>query len=716
MKKLLLLGFLFSATVCKSYAQQGTELMQVTDMTRIKQISGLTLSHDGKKVAFTVNAIIPDKKNPKDFTYQTQVWIASTDHSLAPRMVTDSTASQPAWSADDKWLALVSPVKGKGQLFVVDANGGKPIQITNSKYGISSPQWAPKGKQILFSSTLTLNELLKDSVLNANKQAPTWAAEKPGFDRYPAPGNVQPDPNGNTNAIRSYLAQDEADRKVVKVFNKLNFEGEASTDPDYKFTHYFITEPVAGSKSKPVTSGFYSYSNAQFMPDAQSILLTASLDSVTNPDRVMQSSIYNISLKDGSRRTVLSQTGISLTNSAISPSGRYMVYTAGKGLEINIPDIYIYDLQRPGKGMSIVLDRNASNFTWSPDGKYLYFTAQSNGGAPVYRVSLTNPKPEPLADFNAGLSGLDVGKKLIAYVKTEVANPYEVYISDLANKQPKRLTSFNTDWVKTKKISFPEKKYYTNSKGMRVEYWIMKPANFDATKKYPVMLQIHGGPTAMWGPGEASMWHEYQYFCAQGYVVVYSNPRGSGGYGVNFLKGNYQDWGTGPSEDVLAALDGALTQPWADQNKTVVTGGSYAGYLTAWLVGHTSRFTAASAQRGVYDLTTFFGEGNAWRLVPIYFGGYPWDEQIKPILARESPFTYVDKIKTPLLILHGETDLRTGIVQGEMMYKALKVLNRPVEYVQHPGATHELTRSGNVKQRIDQMLRIQEFFGRYLKD
>jgi dipeptidyl aminopeptidase/acylaminoacyl peptidase len=323
-------------------------------------------------------------------------------------------------------------------------------------------------------------------------------------------------------------------------------------------------------------------------------------------------------------------------------------------------------------------------------------------------------KPVKLSTYDAGLSSLDVGSKQLIYIKTEVADPFELYVSDLNNKQAKRLTSFNTEWLKDKKLSMPEKKYYTNSKGMKVEYWVMKPTNFSPDKKYPVMLQIHGGPTAMWGPGEASMWHEFQYFCAQGYGVVYSNPRGSGGYGIDFLKANYQDWGTGPSEDVLAALDGTLAEGWGDRDKTVATGGSYAGYLTGWLVSHTNRFAAVSSQRGVYDLNTFFGEGNAWILVPMYFGGYPWDDSIKPILARESPFTYVNQITTPYLMLHGETDLRTGIVQGEMMYKALKVLNRPVEYVQHPGGTHELVRSGNVRQRIDQMLRIYEFFERYI--
>jgi len=230
------------------------------------------------------------------------------------------------------------------------------------------------------------------------------------------------------------------------------------------------------------------------------------------------------------------------------------------------------------------------------------------------------------------------------------------------------------------------------------------------------VLEIHGGPTAMWGPGENSMWHEFQFWCSKGYGVVYANPRGSGGYGQEFLKANVKDWGNGPMQDVLTALTKATAaSPWADTSKMVVTGGSYAGYLIAYIISHDNRFKAACSQRGVYDLRTFFGQGNAWRLVPNYFGGYPWEKTVLPILERESPITYVQNITTPYIMFHGENDLRTGVIQGEQMFKSLKVLGRPVEYVRHPGATHEITRSGNNRQRIDQMLRTWEFFERWLK-
>jgi dipeptidyl aminopeptidase/acylaminoacyl peptidase len=242
----------------------------------------------------------------------------------------------------------------------------------------------------------------------------------------------------------------------------------------------------------------------------------------------------------------------------------------------------------------------------------------------------------------------------------------------------------------------------------------MKPTAFDSAKKYPLLVQIHGGPSAMWGPGEESMWFEFQFFTAKGYAIVFSNPRGSGGYGREFQRANFKDWGTGPAADVLAAADAAAKQSFVDPAKQVITGGSYGGYLTAWILAHDDRFKAAVAQRGVYDLITFFGEGNAWFLVPLYFGGFPWEREVREVLESESPLTYVEQIKTPLLIQHGDVDFRTGVIQSQMLYKSLKALGRPVEYARYLRATHEMSRSGEPKQRLDSLVRYEEFFRRYV--
>jgi len=683
-------------------------------MTKIVQLGTSSFSHNGKWIAFVTKSVVPNDDKKNEYVYHTQIWIAPSDGSEAPRALTALTTngSQPAWSADDKQIAFVRSIKDNSQIFLLSLTGGEPVQLTKDPHGASSPQWSPDGSKLLYSVGLSYSEMLKDSVLNPGKAVPNWPLELPGLKTNLPQSKAKQNPDGSMDEIRSYLTQNEADHKV-KVFNKQNFEGEASTEPEFDFNHYFIIDAKPGSKSIALTHGFNSYANAVFTPDGKTIILTRTTDTLLNPDRALESSIYTMPVTGGSLAPLISESGSSLDNGKISPDGKYLVYQSSKPMQISAQWLFLYDMQS-GKKMNIPFDRSITSTAWSQDSKTLYFTAQSNGGAPIYKVSVTNPKVEMMGTYDEGLGNLSVSKTQLAYIKTEVASPYELYVSDLNNKNEKRLSSFNIDWLKDKKLSIPEKKYYTNSKGLKVEYWVMKPTNFNPNKKYPVMLQIHGGPTAMWGPGEATMWHEFQYFCGKGYGVVYSNPRGSGGYGIDFVKANYKDWGDGPQEDVLAALDGALAEGWGDSRQTVATGGSYAGYLTGWLAGHTKRFAAISSQRGVYDLATFFGEANAWQLVPVYFGGYPWEPETKALLTKESPFTYVNNITTPYLIIHGETDLRTGIVQGEMMYKALKVLNRPVEYIQHPGGTHELVRSGNVRQRIDQMLRIYEFFERYI--
>jgi dipeptidyl aminopeptidase/acylaminoacyl peptidase len=714
MKKIILLLVL----CCNLFivrAQHGTQPVTVTDVINIKQLGTASLSHNGKQVVFVVKSVIPDEATKGEYTYRTQIWLVPADGSAEARPLTSATvnSSQPVWSANDDQIAFVRTVKNKSQIFLLSFNGGEPIQLTDEPRGAGSPQWSPDGKKLLYAVSLSYAEMLKDSILNPGHAVPYWSIEKPGFKANLAQSKAKQNANGTLDEIRAYLTQDEADKKA-KVFNKLNFEGEASTEPEFNFNHYFIMEAKEGAKATPLTYGFNSYGGAVFTPDSKTIVLTAARDTLLNPDRNLESGIYTIPVTGGALTLLLAQKGQSFSNGQVSPSGRYLVYQESKVLDIANAQLMIYDFQNPDKKTVIPVDRGIAGTAWSRDSKYLYYLALSNGGIPLYKVDIATLKQKDLGSFDEGLSNLDVGEKRIVYIKTAVANPFELYSASLDNTAASRLTSFNAEWLKDKKLSFPEKKYYTNSKGMKVEYWVMKPTNFDPNKKYPVVLEIHGGPTAMWGPGESTMWHEFQFFCAQGYGVVYANPRGSGGYSTDFMKANYEDWGKGPSEDVLAALDGALAEGWGDSNRTLVTGGSYAGYLTGWLVGHTKRFAAASSQRGVYDLGTFFGEGNASILVPMYFGGYPWEEKVKPILARESPFTYVDQITTPYLIIHGETDLRTGIVQGEMMYKALKTLNRPVEYVQQPGGTHELSRSGNVRQRIDQMLRIYEFFERYI--
>ena len=713
MQKIFLLSLSF-LIVQISFSQKGNELIKVTDMLKIKTAGSVTLSNDGSKAAFTVTSIEPDDTKI-DYRYVSQVYMINTDGSSLKQLTSSKDgSSQPAWSPDGRQLAFVRAVDTKPQIFILPMEGGEAMQLTRSKYGAANPKWSPDGRQILFASGISLSDLLKDSVLNPTHAIPIWSVEKPGFNKNENLKftTAKPNPDGNMEEVRAYLAKDEVDKKA-KVLNKLNFQDETNVSAETNFTQFYITEVKDSAKPKLVTKGFYRYNNIDFAPNG-SLVISGYVDSMITPDRALENQILTANADGSNLKLLLGKPNMNYNGAKLSPSAKWLAFIYGTTSFVEVPQLAIMNMNSASKDIiTIPFDRNTNNITWSNDEKYIYFSAQSNGGQPLYRVNMDTKMVEELSEYSSGVLSFDVAGSKIVFTKTQVSDPSELYIADASMKNIKLVSNFNS-WVKEKKLSMPEKKTFVNDKGMTVEYWVMKPTNYSSGKKYPLLLDIHGGPAAMWGPGEASMWHEFQFFCSKGYGVVYCNPRGSGGYGKDFLRGNVMDWGTGPTKDVLTALDKTVGEGWADTAKLVVTGGSYAGYLVAWIIGHDHRFKAACSQRGVYDLATFFGEGNAWRLVPNYFGGYPWEPEVNATLVRESPITYVKNITTPYIIFHGENDRRTGFVEGEMMYRSLKVLGRPVEYVRHPGATHELTRSGDNRQRIDQMLRTYEFFERYI--
>jgi dipeptidyl aminopeptidase/acylaminoacyl peptidase len=714
MKKFIFFSFCFIAL--STFAQK--EKIKVTDLLNVKTVSSVTLSNDASKVAFSVLSIEPDAENKGEYKYVNQIWITAADGSTSPKQLTTSKegSAQPAFSPDGKQIAFVRLADGKPQIFLLSLDGGEAIQLTKYKYGAGAPKWTADGKRIIFSTNISLKDLLRDSVLNPKKEIPKWPYEKTGFDKNENLkfNTAKPDADGNIDEIRAYLDNNEKDKKA-KVFTKLQFQEESTTSNEISFSHFFIVDAKQNATPVELTHGFYRYNSVEFTPDGKNLIISGNIDSTQHPDRSLENQIF-ITDTDGSNlKLLLGEKNKNYNSPKLSPSGKWLAYQFGNTGFVDVPQLAIMPLNGNTKDIvTINLDRAKGNLIWSADEKYLYLSAQSNGGIPVYRVDIKTKQVERLSEYDNGINGFDLKENKIAFSKTEVASPFELYVADANMKNAKRLSSFNIDWLQNKQLSFPEKHSFINNKNETIEYWVMKPINYEAGKKYPLLLNIHGGPTAMWGPGENSMWHEFQYFCAKGYGVVYCNPRGSGGYGAEFLKANVNDWGDGPTSDVLTALDKAVAEGWADTSKLLITGGSYAGYLVSWIIAHDHRFKAACSQRGVYDLSTFFGEGNAWRLVPNYFGGYPWQHEIKKLLDYESPITYVQNITTPYIIFHGENDLRTGTIQGEMLYKSLKVLGRPVEYVKHPGATHEITRSGNNLQRIDQMLRTYEFFERWL--
>ncbi|WP_343688037.1 S9 family peptidase [Chitinophaga sp.] len=693
-----------------SHAQK--KPVAVTDMLRIKRASEVKLSPDGKHAVYTVTSIIPDTAKKKDYTYLKQIYL--TDLSGKAQLLDTGATSSPAYHPSGTSIAFVKAVKGVSQIFLYYTSTGKVRQLTDFSYGCSEPVWSPDGRKLAFTAEITLQELVNDRELNPGRMVPSWNDGAPGFSHNEdlLTDTAHPDPDGDLRAIRAYLYDNAKDRKA-KVITHSRFQAETSVNPDVNLTHIFITDTAAGARPRELTHGFFSYNNPVFAGNDK-LLVAGTMNAHKHPDDTEEMEIFSVDTAGAVLSRLLHAQDSSYFLEAVSPSGKWLVFQRASEKQIDVPAMYVCPLATLANPVLIPVDRVKGKTRFSADEKTIYFTAVNNGGTSLYKADVKTGKVEKLTSADEGISEFDIRGNQLIFPKTWIQNPSEVFIADLNVKTPRMITNLNTGWLSERELSIPQKFTFTNSIGLTVEYWVMKPVNFDPNKKYPVLLDMHGGPSAMWGPGEPSMWHEFQFFCGKGFGVVYCNPRGSVGYGNQFLRANYRDWGVGPSSDVLTALTKAEAQGWIDTTKRFLSGGSYAGYLTAWIVGHDQRFRAASCQRGVYDFKTFFGEGNAGKMLENYFGGFPYEDSVKAVLEEQSPINYVKNINTPLLIFHGESDLRTGVSQSEMLFKNLSTLGKPVEYVRHPGASHELVRSGDNRQRIDQMLRTYEFFSRFL--
>lgn len=677
-------------------------------------MSQLEISPAGEQAVFVLTSMGKDKNGK--YRYFRHLYLLGLQAPFAVKQLTYGARvdGSPVWSPDSSRIAFIRAYERKAQIWVLPLSGGEAYRVTDSQYGARQPQWSPDGQTILYSAMVPDWQVTEGL---------PWPYERPGRKWRDAPNwknkekkpEIKADPDGTIAEIRAWLAKNAA-ADDPRVFNRMNLQGELRLQPGMTFSHLFVAAALPDSESRQLTTGRQNFRGAVWSVDGSQIICSSVLYQA-HPDRTQDSDLW-IMKSDGTEcRVFLDWEGYQVSQPRYSPQGDLIVFSASSLKHQGYADRKLAIIAAAGgepRPLTFGLDRSVSGAEWSRDGKFVYFSAPDRGAFPLFRIPAGGGEIQALITGPRGIRDFSLSEKQILLALTEVKNPCDLYLADNKGRITRQVTDFNASWVSQKQIIIPEEKWLARPDGTKIQYWVMEPAGRAAGKKYPLALEIHGGPSSMWGPGEFSMWHEFQLLCSRGYGVVYCNPRGSGGYGFDFRYANYRDWGHGPANDILAVASEAARLEWVDPERQVVTGGSYAGYMTAWIVTQDHRFKAAVAQRGVYELSTFFGEGRAWRLIPNHFGGFPWEEEARAHLDLNSPQSYVADIRTPLLIIHADNDIRTGLIQSEMLYKSLKQLNRPVEYVRYPREGHELSRSGEPKHRMDRLNRIIEFFERYI--
>lgn len=663
--------------------QQPARPFSIEDLLKIRRVADPQISPDGRWIAYT---IADTDKAANNRT--TQIYLISTEGG-EPRMLTNEKQSShsPRWSVDGKRLAFVSARDGESQIWTMEmseAGVGPVKKITNLSTGADAPVWSPDGKWIAFTSEV-----------------------------FPACA---------TDDCNKEQAEKAAATKVkAKIADRLLYR-HWTTWKEGKRTHIFAVSSQSG-ETRDLTPGDYDappfslggQNDYAFSPDSKDLAFARNTDKVeaisTNGD------IFTVPVTGGEARRITGDNPANDLSPMYSPDGRYIAYRAQSrpGFEADRWQLMLYD-RKTGQSHSLTnqFDSSVESFTFSADGQGIYFLALEHGRQPIYELPLGGGPGKKLINdgFNDDLQVSSDGKTLV-FTRQSIARPVEIYKANALGVGVTQLTKTNDAFVTDVNLKPSEEVTWEGAAGARVYGFITKPANFTATRKWPLIVLIHGGPQGAWNDSWSYRWNP-QLFAAAGYVVFTPNPRGSTGFGQKFVDEISADWGGKVYTDILNGVAYVASMPYIDRDRIGAAGGSYGGYMVNWIEGHNNdprvKFNALVSHAGVYNLTSMYGATEELWFAEWEFKGMPWTNP--EMYARWSPHMFVKEFKTPMLVVHGELDYRVPVGEGLQLFTALQRQGVESKLLVYPDEGHWVLKPQNSELWYNTVL---EWFDNHLK-
>lgn len=671
-------------------------VLTVEDLYDLSWIEDPRISPDARSVAY-VHVTVDRIRNG----YRRAIYLASLDGQRVRRLTAGVHEDHsPRWSPDGSRIAFISNRDhAAGQVYLIAVDGGEAQQLTDQPTGASDPAWSPDGTQIAFLSRANEAErAAQDSATAPTAPASEWERKREVEQREHA----------------------DRERNDPRVISRLPYRTDTTFFDDRRRHIYLVSLPTgeltAPQPARRITDGDIHYGAPAWLPDSTALLTTATRD----PEADSLFAFYDVFRvpASGGKPAALTSAGFSYFNPQPSPDGALIAFQRLPEDRLLAAGSQVAIIPATGgepRDLTAWADLNVEMFRWLPDGQGVCFNAGWQGDTHIYRMPLgataAQPRGATLVGGNRLVAAFDVGADgSVAFVAGSAANPCDLFVRRPDGSEL-QLTRINAPLLEQRVVVPVHELRYSAPDGDPVQGWVLYPPDYQPQQRYPLAVFIHGGPHTMWGPGFRSMWHDWQTAAARGYVVFFCNPRGSEGYGERWRDAIRARWGVADAPDILAGIDTLVGQGSVDPARVAVTGGSYGGYMTAWLISQTDRFACAVAARGVYNLLTEHSTSDAHELIEIEFNGYPWE--LSEELWYHSPVAHVHKINTPLLLLHSELDYRVPISEAEQLFALLRRQKKVVEFVRYPREGHELTRSGEPRHRVDHLTRTLDWFDRY---